>query len=186
LGLEPAQSLHAAAPEQEQNKAIARRVFEEIFNQGKFEVANQIYAPDFINHGLHRDASLAEDQAAAQWEKQALPDLRMSVQMMVAERDLVTVLWLARGTNTHAAGWLPATGAKVELRGVTIWRIASGKIHEEWSAFDMLRVVRQFVAQLWWKAAGLLIASIVFLGLLIRTTRKTLRRRVPEPDRALT
>lgn len=39
----------------EKRKAVARRVFEEIFNQGKFEVADQIYAKDFVNHGVTRD-----------------------------------------------------------------------------------------------------------------------------------
>ena len=42
------------------NKAVARRVFDEIFNQGKFQVADEIYAKDFVNHGLHRDANLQE------------------------------------------------------------------------------------------------------------------------------
>ena len=36
------------------NKAVAMRVFEEIFSQGKFQVADEIYAPDFRNHGVHR------------------------------------------------------------------------------------------------------------------------------------
>jgi hypothetical protein len=54
----------AAASEQDRNKAVARRVFDEIFNQGRFEVADEIYAPDFVNHGLKRNFSLGEDQAA--------------------------------------------------------------------------------------------------------------------------
>ena len=49
---------------QEQNKAIARRAFEEILSGGRFELAAQLYAKDFINHGIHRDAGLEEDQAA--------------------------------------------------------------------------------------------------------------------------
>jgi len=75
------------------NKAVARRVFEEIFNQGKFQVADEIYAPDFVNHMLHRNVNLQEDQAAVHAEKRAFPDLTMTVDMMVAEGDLVTVVW---------------------------------------------------------------------------------------------
>ena len=47
--------------QQEQGKAVARRVFGEIFNQGKFEVADEIHAKDFVNHAMHRDIGPAED-----------------------------------------------------------------------------------------------------------------------------
>ena len=148
--------LETVASRQEGNKAVARRVFEEIFNQGKFDAAKEIYAQDFRNHGMHRDVDLQEDQAAARWEKALCPDLRITVNMMVAEGDLVTVLWTARGTHTGRAGFLPATGVKIEERGITIWRIVDGKIREEWSAFDLLRVIRQLGSQLKWPLAGLL------------------------------
>ena len=157
----PAPPVTTSASQLEINKAVARRVFEEIFNRGKFQVADEIYARDFVNHGLHRDASLEEDQAAALWEKQALPDLRMTIDLMVAEGDLVTVVWRARGTNTAAASPLPATGVKVELKGITVWRIVDGRIREEWTAFDLLRVVRQVVDQLKWQLLGLLCAAAI-------------------------
>jgi hypothetical protein len=48
----------------EANRNTAARVFLEIFNQGKYDVAREIYAPDFVNHGLTANANLAEDQAA--------------------------------------------------------------------------------------------------------------------------
>ena len=172
----PTRSVSAEVSDQERNKAVARRVFEEIFNQGKFQVADEIYAPVFVNHGLHRDASLAEDQAAVHWEKQACPDLKMTVGPMVAEGDLVSVLWIARGTNTAATGWLPATGVKIELRGITIWRIADGKLLEEWTSFDIFRVVRQVVDQLKWQLLGLLCTAAILLWLIGRALRKMLRR----------
>lgn len=174
-------SLAAPVSQQEQNKAIARRVFEEIFNQGKLQVANEIYAPDFVNHGMHTDASLETDQAAVRWEKQAFPDLTMTVGPTVAEGDLVSVLWTARGTNTGAAGWLPATGARIELRGITIWRISDGKIREEWTSFDQMRVVRQIAAQLKWELLGLLCVVVILLAVVLwmvgRVARQLLFRR---------
>jgi len=167
----PARSLPTQVSQQERNKAVARRVFEEILNQGKFQVADEIYARDFVNHGLHRDASLQEDQAAARWEKQALPDLKVTVDLMVAEGDLVTVVWRARGTNTAAASLLPATGVKVELKGITVWRIVDGRIREEWTAFDLLRVVRQCVDQLKGQLLGLLCAAAFLLWIVGRVIR---------------
>jgi predicted ester cyclase len=164
--------LPAAASPQDKNKAVARRVFEEIFNQGKFRVAEEIYAANFVNHGLHRNFDLQEDQVAARWEKTVCPDLTMTVDMIVAEGDLVTVVWTARGTNTARAGWLPATQAKIEERGITVWRIVDGRIREEWTAFDLLRIARQVATQLKWPLIGLLSAVMILGWLASRFIRK--------------
>ncbi|PYL71505.1 MAG: ester cyclase [Verrucomicrobia bacterium] len=128
---------------QEQNKAIARRAFEEILSRGRLELAQQFYAKDFVNHGIHRDASLEEDQAALKGWHQAFSDVAIVPEKLIAEGDLVVVYWIARGTNTGTGNGLPATGKKAELAGITIWRIVDGKIREEWSAFDQLSMMQQ-------------------------------------------
>ena len=128
---------------QEQNKALAKRAFQELLSDGRFELAEQLYAKDFVNHGLHRNIDLAEDQAALKGWHQAFPDITIVPEKLIAEGDLVTVYWIARGTNTGEGNGLPATGKKVEQSGITIWRIVSGKIKEEWSAFDQLSVMQQ-------------------------------------------
>lgn len=131
------------APLQEQNKAIAKRAFEEILSKGQFELAEQLYAKDFVNHGLHRNASLEEDQAALKGWHQAFSDIAIAAEKLIAEDDLVTIYWIAHGTNTGTGNGLPATGKKAELAGITIWRILDGKIKEEWSAFDQLSLMQQ-------------------------------------------
>jgi len=128
---------------QDQNKEIAKRAFEELLSEGRFELAEQLYAKDFINHGIHSKANLEEDQAALKGWHQAFPDLTIIPEKLIAEGDLVTVYWVARGTNTGTGNGLPATGKKAELAGITIWRIVEGKIKEEWSAFDQLSMMQQ-------------------------------------------
>jgi steroid delta-isomerase-like uncharacterized protein len=151
---------------QARNKAVAMRVFNEIFNQGKFQVANEIYAPDFRNHGLHRTVDLKIDQDAVHAEKKAFPDLRISVQEMVAEADKVAVLWTFEGTHT-GSGYegLPPTGTRVRVRGITIWRIVDGRIVEEWSSFSETGAYIEMLAHLkWWLLfAGLLVLTIVIV-----------------------
>jgi steroid delta-isomerase-like uncharacterized protein len=174
-------SLPDAASQEARNKTVAGRVFEEIFNQGKYQVADEIYAQDFVNHGLHRNYDLQEDQAAVHAEKKAFPDLKMSVILMAAEGDLVTAVWVFRGTHT---GWgydgLPPTGVKLELRGITVWRIVDGKIREEWTEFDQLRAAQQFVTQLKWLLLGiflvLLILAWLFCSAGLRLRRPQLAR----------
>jgi steroid delta-isomerase-like uncharacterized protein len=151
------------------NKAIAAKVFEEIFNQGRFEVADAIYAPGFRNHGLKRDMDLRQDQDAVHAEKHAFPDLHMSVDRMVAEGDLVSVLWTFRGTHT-ASGYagLPATGTRIEMRGITIWRIVDGRITDEWSSFNELGAYAQVMAHLRWQ---LLAGLVLLLALVVAIER---------------
>jgi steroid delta-isomerase-like uncharacterized protein len=161
-----------APSQQEVNKAVARRVFDEILSQGRFDVADEIYARDFANHGLHRNFNLEEDQAAARWEKQVAPDMKLTVDLMLADGDFVTAVWTARGTNTARVGWLPATGAKFEVRGLTVWRIADGKIHDEWTSFDMLHIVRQIVTQMKWQLMGLLFLVVVLMWMVVRFFRR--------------
>jgi steroid delta-isomerase-like uncharacterized protein len=160
------------------NKAVAGRVFEEIFNQGKFQVADEIYASDFVNHGLHRNFDLQADQAAVHAEKKAFPDLKITADLMVAEGDMVTVVWTFRGTNTAAGYGLPPTGARIELRGITVWRIVDGRIREEWTSFDELQAARQIVTQLKWPLLGFLAAGVILVWIFsrvilgLRLTRK--------------
>ncbi len=133
----------AAAETAASRKAVARRVFEEIFNQGKFEVADQIYAKDFVNHGITRDIGLKVDQDAARGWRAAFPNLKTQVDKILVDGEYVTVLWSGEGTNTGEGNGLPATGRKLKGRGITIWRISGGKIREEWSEFDQLRILQQ-------------------------------------------
>jgi steroid delta-isomerase-like uncharacterized protein len=165
-------SLSEPLSQQDKNKAVAKRVFDEIFNKGRFQTANEIYAKDFVNHGLHRDFDLEEDQAAVRWEKKIAPDLEITVDLMVAEGDLVTAVWTARGTNSAPIGSLPATGVRIEERGITVWRIADGKIREEWTSFDSLHIVREVMSQRKWTLISLACAAVVLLWLVIRFLRK--------------
>lgn len=136
-------SCFAQTNEQEKNKSVARSFFEDVLSTGKLEKYSESHTPDFVAHGSDRDYTLAEDMAAAREERAALPDMQMAVNLMVAEGDLVAVHWTAWGTNTHAGMGLPATGKKVKVSGITIFRFKAGKISEEWSAWNELAVLKQ-------------------------------------------
>jgi steroid delta-isomerase-like uncharacterized protein len=95
-----------------------------------------------VAHGENHDATLEEDMAAKE-ERKALPDMKVEVNQILAERDLVAVYWTASGTNTQAGMGFPATGKKIKIDGMTLFRFKAGKICEEWSVWDMLSVMRQ-------------------------------------------
>ncbi len=131
------------AAEKEKNKAVARKFFEEVLGQGKLEKYSDSHTTDFVAHGSDRDFTLAEDIRAAREERTAMPDMQIAINHVFAEGDLVAVHWTAWGTNTQPGMGLPATGKKVRISGITIFRFKAGKISEEWSAWDMLSVLKQ-------------------------------------------
>jgi steroid delta-isomerase-like uncharacterized protein len=131
------------AGDQETNKQIARSFFEEVLGQGRLDKYAESHAKDFVAHGENHEYTLEEDMAAAKEERKALPDMKVEVNQILAERDLVAVYWTSSGTNTQAGMGFPATGKKIKIDGMTMFRFKAGKICEEWSVWDMLSVMRQ-------------------------------------------
>ncbi len=129
--------------QEERNKAVVRRVFTDILSQGKFEVAAEIYASDYVNHEAARDLRFDESEAVDHGWRAAFPDLELTVEREIAQGDFVTVLWKGRGTNTGTGNGLPATGKKTEGRGISIFRVENGKIKEEWTETSQLLILRQ-------------------------------------------
>ena len=130
----------ARAGSLELNKSITRRVYEEGLNQGRFEVP---YTEDFVGHGGNATFTHADGMAEAKGWRDAFPDLEITVEKQVAERDLVAVHWTARGTNTGTGNGLPATGRAVQITGTTMFRMDDGQIAEEWTCANSLGLMRQ-------------------------------------------
>ena len=115
----------------ERNKEVARRAFAEVLERGRFEVVNELYAPDFRNG----TATLEEDMAALRTWHSVLPaGMTIHPDLMVGEGEYVTVLWSALAT---------VKGRPLSGRGITIWRFENGRIREEWSQFDQERWMRE-------------------------------------------
>jgi steroid delta-isomerase-like uncharacterized protein len=131
------------AEELARNKKVARMVYEEGLSQGRFDLTDPLYAADFVGHGGARDFTHAEGLAEATGWRAAFPDLTVTVDLMLAEGDLVAVRWTARGTNTGSGNGLPATGRSVAVSGTTVFRLVAGRIAEEWTAGDALGLLRQ-------------------------------------------
>jgi steroid delta-isomerase-like uncharacterized protein len=127
----------------ERNKAVTRRVFDEILSKGKWEVYAEIFAKDFVAHGYSRTYTLADDMAAAKANRAGSSDSVVTVDQMVAEGDKVAIYWRFQGTHDGAWGGIPASGKKLHGVGMTIYRLVDGRIVEEWSSWDMLGLLEQ-------------------------------------------
>jgi len=129
----------------EENKVLGRRWIEEIWDKGNLAVVNEILASNFVFH--YAPPGVAPDREGY---KQTLtmyrtssPDMHYTVDDMVAEGDKVTIRWAGKGTHRGALMEIAPTGKKVTITGISIIRIAGGKIVEEWTEQDMLGVLQQ-------------------------------------------
>jgi len=132
----------------EENKAVFRRWFEEVWNQGRAEAIEEMFAEDGVAHGL-ADASGAELRGPAHFRefhrgfRDAFPDIRVTVEDMIAEGDKVAGRCSARATHRSASLGFAATDRAVEFDGMCIARIRDGKIVEAWNNFDFMTMYQQ-------------------------------------------
>jgi steroid delta-isomerase-like uncharacterized protein len=129
----------------EQNKAIARRGFEEIWGKGGFAVLDEIYAPNVVLHdpaapGIQGHEGIKQ---LVTMNRGGFPDLRFTIEDQIAEGDKVVTRWMAGGTHQAEFNGIPATGTKASVGGITISRFAGGKIVEENTIWDTLGLLQQ-------------------------------------------
>jgi steroid delta-isomerase-like uncharacterized protein len=129
----------------ETNKTVSRRLVEEAFNQGKYDVIEGLVAPTFVNHdpatgdvkGPQGTRELIEGY------RSAFPDLKITIEEQIAEGDLVATRWTATGTQKGELMGIAPTGKESTVTGVTIDKIKDGKIVESWTNWDTLGMMRQ-------------------------------------------
>ena len=135
----------------EENKALLRRWFEEVWNKGRSDAIDEMFAADGIAHGLSDD----EDQplrGPAGFKPfheifcGAFPDIEVVVEDMIAEGDLVAARCSVRGKHTGDHLGIAASNAPVQFTGMSIVRIKDGKIVEGWNNFDFMKMNKQIGA----------------------------------------
>lgn len=134
-------------PNPEANKALEHRVFDEIWNQGLLDVADEVFAPDAILH-LGTDEVQGPEgfkQYVAGYQA-AFPDIQWTVEDQVAEGDIVVTRLTGTGTHQGELMGIPPTGLKVTATAIATVRIAGGKIVESWSSWDALGLMQQLGA----------------------------------------
>jgi steroid delta-isomerase-like uncharacterized protein len=129
----------------EENKALARRIFEEIWNQGKMDVADEIYDANYITHGHGIELPSGPDgfkQLVSIFRK-AFPDIHFIIEDQIAEGNKVTTRWKSRSTHKGDLMGVPATDKEVVITGISITQIVSGKIIEGWNNWDRMGMMQQ-------------------------------------------
>ena len=134
----------------EENKEKVRRFMEEAFGQDKPQLLGDLLDPDFVRYdpyieaGEVRGVETVKENIA--WFHNVFPDLTCTVEDQVAEGDKVVRRYTIRGTHQGEFFGVPATGKRIEMRGIQIDRFEGGKMMEERAEFDLLGALQQLGA----------------------------------------
>jgi steroid delta-isomerase-like uncharacterized protein len=133
-----------------EREALARRFFEDVFSEGRLELIDDITSDDFQAHDPQdRFADLrgpAASRAVVKMYRNAFPDLRFTIEEVIEQRDRVVIRWTATGTHQGDLHGLAPTGRTATVTGITIWRMAGGRVVEGWTNWDTLGLMQQIGA----------------------------------------
>ena len=129
----------------EENKALVRRFYEEVFNKKNLAGVDEFVDPQIIEHSLPPGlpAGSAGTRQFIGIYLAAFPDLHLTAEDIIAEGDRVAVRLTYRGTHRGELMGIPPTGKQGTVTGIQIVRIAGGKIAENWINLDALGMLQQ-------------------------------------------
>ena len=133
----------------EENKAIARRLNDEVWTKGRLEVIDELIADDFVTTVVGAPEQIRGPQGFREFVvmyRTAFPDLRISVEEQIAEGETVVTRWTATGTHEGELMGIAATGKQVTTAGINVDRVAGGKLVGGWGLFDQLGLLQQIGA----------------------------------------
>jgi steroid delta-isomerase-like uncharacterized protein len=129
----------------EDNKAVVRLQHEEVWSRGNFVIVDEIYAPDFVCNFVvgpeWRGREGIKQQVAE--HRTSFPDWNEHIEDIIAEGDRVVTRFTSRGTHKGSFQGIAPTGNQVTIDEIAIYRIAEGKIAEQWGFPDQMGLLRQ-------------------------------------------
>lgn len=128
----------------EENKALVRR-YQDALNANQVDALDGILAPNLISHNLLPGvpAGLQGAKLVHQGLQAAFPDQHTQIEDLLADGDKVVMRFTVSGTHKGPLMGMPATGKRYQAPGMSIFRIADGRIAEHWGVFDQLSVMQQ-------------------------------------------
>ena len=134
----------------EQNKALARRFYEEVITGKNLNAMDELCAPDIIDHNAlpGQGAGLQGLKESFQQWTAGFPDLKATVHELVAEGDMLVARFTLEGTHTRELMGAPPTGRKVTFRGMDMVRIKNARAVEAWHEGNDMEVLMSVGVQL--------------------------------------
>jgi steroid delta-isomerase-like uncharacterized protein len=126
-------------------ETVMRAWFEEVWNQGREDAIDRLFAAGGVAHGLPGGSVDGPQGFRSVFTtfRGAFPDIHIDVERMVVDGDQVAVHCRVSGTHTGATLGVPPTGKKIDFCGMVIARITGGQFQEGWNCFDFLTMYQQ-------------------------------------------
>ena len=126
------------------NKILIRR-FVDCLNSGSPSAVEEFIAADYVYHNpaLPDVKDFATLKRFNTMTSVAFPDLRFTIEDLIAEGDKVVYRYSATGTHKGDLSGIAATEKMVTITGMVISRILNGKVQEDWEQTDMLGLMQQ-------------------------------------------
>jgi steroid delta-isomerase-like uncharacterized protein len=131
------------------NKEIVRRVVDGVWRDRDLAVIDQLIAEDYVGHDPTQPEPILGRAGFKQFVgvyQSAFEDATVTIDDQIAEGDQVVTRWTGRGTHTGELMGIAPTGKEVTVSGLTVSRLAGGKIVEEWELMDALGMLVQLGA----------------------------------------
>jgi steroid delta-isomerase-like uncharacterized protein len=133
----------------EENEAVVRRYFQEILDGGNLDLVDEIFDPQYVLHDPGSPQEVRGLEGTKRYVgmfRSAFPDIAHTIEDQIAEGDRVVARLRAHATHEGELMGIPPTGKEVTIEGISIWRIADGKIKECWFNHDALGLMQQLGA----------------------------------------
>ena len=131
---------------EEDNKAVVRRFYEEMFNQGRDEVIDEIIAPDYLDYGHNPPGRGREGAREDCGAGSAFSNAHFTLDDLVAIGDQVVARWTGALTHTGTFAGVSPTNRTVTLTGISIYRVANGQILETRNAVNWMPLLQELGA----------------------------------------
>jgi steroid delta-isomerase-like uncharacterized protein len=130
------------------NKEFVEEFIRRVFNEHNADATPDYFSPDVQWHGGTLGTISGSDAMTAFYKGlfEALPDLHITTLDVAADEDTVWCRFVVEGTSESSLFGFPATGKTVRWDEIDTYRVANGKIAEEWSSPDMTNILYQLGA----------------------------------------
>jgi steroid delta-isomerase-like uncharacterized protein len=129
----------------DRNKNVVRRFFDQFGNEGNLDIADELFSDDFFDHAAPPGTRLGPEGAKQFLKKvrTSFPDLHITLEDLIAEKDKVVVRITVRGTHEGDLMGVSPTHRQATWKGIDIFRMIEGKIVERWVSRDTLGMMQQ-------------------------------------------
>ena len=128
-----------------QTAELSRRIFEDVWNRKNLNAIDDLISADYIHHDANSPAASGIDgyKQFVNYYMNAFPDAHFTIDDAFTDGQSEVTRWTVVGTHEGELAGIPRTGRRFSVTGISIARIANGKIIESWNNWDALGLMQQ-------------------------------------------